>query len=108
MFGGNQNGQEALGTVLSDTQIKSMLEGKKTFVKGLKGKKGSYDAYLIQEGIEDYNYTKDGRKIKGSQYKVKLAIVRTNWYNIARKGNTKIFERSVTLWQQNQLICTQE
>ena len=38
----------------------------------LKGKKGSYDAYLIQEGIEDYNYTKDGRKIKGSQYKVKL------------------------------------
>ena len=37
-----------------------------------KGKKGSYDAYLIQEGIEDYNYTKDGRKIKGSQYKVKL------------------------------------
>lgn len=72
MFGGNQNGQEALGTVLSDTQIKSMLEGKKTFVKGLNGKKGSYDAYLIQEGIEDYNYTKDGRKIKGSQYKVKL------------------------------------
>ena len=103
MFGGNQNGQEALGkcpkcggdvvkgkygaccknkcgmnvgkamgTVLSDTQIKSMLEGKKTFVKGLKGKKGSYDAYLIPEGIEDYSYTKDGREIKGSQYKVKL------------------------------------
>ena len=101
MFGGNQNGQEALGkcpkcggdvvkgkygaycknkcgmnvrkamgTVLSDTQIKSMLEGKKTFVKGLKGKKGSYDAYLIPEGIEDYSYTKDGREIKGSQYKV--------------------------------------
>lgn len=103
MFGGKQNGQEALGkcpkcggdvvkgkygaccknkcgmnvgkamgTVLSDTQIKSMLEGKKTFVKGLKGKKGSYDAYLIPEGIEDYSYTKDGREIKGSQYKVKL------------------------------------
>ena len=35
-----------------------------------------------------------------------IAIVRTNRYNIARKGNTKIFERSVTLWQQNQLICT--
>ena len=103
MFGGKQNGQEALGkcpkcggdvvkgkygaycknkcgmnvgkamgTVLSDTQIKSMLEGKKTFVKGLKGKKGSYDAYLIPEGIEDYSYTKDGREIKGLQYKVKL------------------------------------
>ena len=63
---------KAMGTVLSDTQIKSMLEGKKTFVKGLKGKKGSYDAYLIPEGIEDYSYTKDGKEIKGSQYKVKL------------------------------------
>ena len=64
------NVRKAMGTVLSDTQIKSMLEGKKTFVKGLKGKKGSYDAYLIPEGIEDYSYTKDGREIKGSQYKV--------------------------------------
>jgi signal recognition particle subunit SEC65 len=24
-----------------------------------------------------------------------------------KKGNTKIFERSIILWQQNQLICTQ-
>jgi DNA topoisomerase-3 len=62
----------AMGAVLSDSQIKSMLEGKKTLVKGLKGKKGSYDAYLIPEGIEDYSYTKDGKEIKGSQYKVKL------------------------------------
>ena len=107
MFGGKQNGQEALGkcpkcggdvvkgkygayckskcgmnvgkamgTVLSDTQIKSMLEGKKTFVKGLKGKKGTYDAYLIPEGIEDYSYTKDGKEIKGSQYKVKLEFLK--------------------------------
>lgn len=66
------NVRKAMGTVLSDTQIKSMLEGKKTFVKGLKGKKGSYVAYLIPEGIEDYSYTKDGREIKGLQYKVKL------------------------------------
>ena len=62
----------AMGAVLSDSQIKSMLEGKKTFVKGLKGKKGTYDAYLIPEGIEDYSYTKDGKEIKGSQYKVKM------------------------------------
>ena len=62
----------AMGAVLSDSQIKSMLEGKKTLVKGLKGKKGSYDAYLIPEGIEDYSYTKDGKEIKGSQYKVKM------------------------------------
>ena len=32
---------------------------------------GSYDAYFIPEGIEDYSYTKDGKEIKGSQYKVK-------------------------------------
>ena len=62
----------AMGAVLSDSQIKSMLEGKKTLVKGLKGKKGSYDAYLIPEGIEDYSYMKDGKEIKGSQYKVKM------------------------------------
>ena len=62
----------AMGAVLSDSQIKSMLEGKKTLVKGLKGKKGTYDAYLIPEGIEDYSYTKDGKGIRGSQYKVRL------------------------------------
>lgn len=62
----------AMGAVLSDSQVKSMLEGKKTLVKGLKGKKGSYDAYLIPEGIEDYSYTKDGKEVRGSQYKVRL------------------------------------
>ena len=66
------NVARAMGAMLSDSQIRSMLEGKKTLVKGLKGKKGSYDAYLIPEGIEDYSYTKDGKEIRGSQYKVKL------------------------------------
>ena len=45
----------AMGATFSDTQMKSLLEGKKTLVRGLKGKKGSYDAYLIPEGIEDYS-----------------------------------------------------
>ena len=62
----------AMGTALTDSQVRSMLERKKTLVKGLKGKNGSYDAYLILEGIEDYSYTKDGKEIKGFQYKVKL------------------------------------
>lgn len=66
------NVSRALGVPLSDTQIKSLLEGKKTLVKGLKGKKGNYDAYLIPEGIEDFSYTKDGKEIKGSQYKFKI------------------------------------
>ncbi|MCD7725867.1 MAG: DNA topoisomerase [Clostridiales bacterium] len=62
----------AMGAVLTDAQAKSMLEGKKTFVKGLKGKKGAYDAYLIPEGIEEFSYTKDGKEIRGFQYKVRL------------------------------------
>ena len=66
------NVSRAMGAALTDSQVKSMLEGKKTLVKGLKGKKGSYDAYLTPEGVEDYSYTKDGKEIKGSQYKVKL------------------------------------
>ena len=70
------NVARAMGAMLSDSQIISMLEGKKTLVKGLRGKKGSYDAYLIPEGIEDYSYTKDGKEIKGSQYKVKLEFLK--------------------------------
>ena len=66
------NVSRTMGAALTDSQVKSMLEGKKTLVKGLKGKKGSYDAYLIPEGVEDYSYTKDGKEVKGSQYKVKL------------------------------------
>ena len=62
----------AMGATFSDTQMKSLLEGKKTLVRGLKGKKGSYDAYLIPEGIEDYSYIKDGKEIRGSQYKFKM------------------------------------
>ena len=66
------NVSRAMGAALTDSQVKSMLDGKKTLVKGLKGKKGSYDAYLIPEGIEDYSYNKDGKEVKGTQYKVKL------------------------------------
>ena len=66
------NVKKAMGTALTDAQIKSLLEAKKILVKGLKGKKGSYDAYLIPEGIEDFSYMKDGKEIKGSQYKFKM------------------------------------
>lgn len=66
------NVSRAMGAALTDSQIKSMLAGKKTLVKGLKGKKGGYDAYLIPEGVEEYSYTKDGKENRGFQYKVKL------------------------------------
>ena len=59
---------KALGVTLSDTQVKSLLQGKKILVKGLKGKKGSYDAYLIPESVQEFSYTKDGKEIKGFQY----------------------------------------
>ncbi len=57
---------KALGVTLSDTQVNSLLQGKKILVKGLKGKKGSYDAYLIPESVEEFSYTKDGKEIKDS------------------------------------------
>ena len=63
---------KAFGVTLSDTQVKSLLQGKKILVKGLKGKKGSYDAYLIPESVEEFSYTKDGKEIKGFQYKFKM------------------------------------
>lgn len=65
------NVSRALGVQLSDAQVKSLLAGKKILVKGLKGKR-NYDAYLIPESIEDFSYTKDGKEIKGSQYKFKM------------------------------------
>ena len=68
---------KALGVTLSDSQVKSLLQGKKILVKGLKGKKGSYDAYLIPQNIEEFSYTKDGKKIKGFQYKFKMEFPQT-------------------------------
>lgn len=68
---------KALGVTLSDSQVKSLLQGKKILVKGLKGKKGNYDAYLIPYNIEEFSYTKDGKKIKGFQYKFKMEFPQT-------------------------------
>ena len=69
---------KALGVTLSDSQVKSLLGGKKILVKGLKGKKGSYDAYLMPESIEEFFYTKDGKEIKGFQYKFKMEFPQMN------------------------------
>lgn len=63
----------AMGAVLTEKQVTDLLAGKKILVKGLKGKTGkTYDAYLIPEGIEDFSYQKDGKEIKGSQYKFRM------------------------------------
>jgi len=66
------NVSRAMGAALSDSQVKNLLDGKKTLLKGLNGKKGSYDAYLIPEGVKEYSYTKDGKEVQGFQYQLKL------------------------------------
>ena len=39
----------------------------------LRGKSGKvYDVYLIPEGIEDYSYMKDGKEVRGSQFRFKM------------------------------------
>ena len=38
--------------------------------------KGEYSMQEFMGGIEDYSYTKDGKEIKGSQYKVKLEFAK--------------------------------
>ena len=68
---------KAFWVTLSDSQVRSLLQGKKILVKGLKGKKGSYDAYLIPESVEEFSYTKDGKEIKGFQYKFKMEFPQT-------------------------------
>ena len=61
-----------MSMALTDAQLKSLFEGKKILVEGLKSKAGKiYDAYFIPLSIEGFSYTKDGKEIKGLQYKVK-------------------------------------
>ena len=61
-----------MSMALTDAQLKTFFEGKKILVEGLKSKAGKiYDAYFIPLSIEGFSYTKDGKEIKGLQYKVK-------------------------------------
>ena len=61
-----------MSMALTDAQLKTLFEGKKILVEGLKSKAGKiYDAYFIPLSIEGFSYTKDGKEIKGLQYKVK-------------------------------------
>lgn len=53
------NLSKAFGKTLTDTQLKSILNGKKTLVKGIPKKddnKKTYDAYLTKEGVSSYEY----------------------------------------------------
>lgn len=64
------NVSRIMGVALSDEQVKSLLAGKKTLLKGLTSKAGKkYDAYIIPSGTEEYHYTKDGEEKSGVQFK---------------------------------------
>lgn len=70
-----------MGAVLTDSQVKNMLEGKKILLKGLKSKAGKpYDAYIIPEGVEKYSYTKNGEEKSGVQFKFKMDFPKRNKY----------------------------
>ena len=64
------NVSRIMGVHLSDEQVESLLDGKKTLLKGLTSKAGKkYDAYIIPSGTEEYHYTKDGEEKSGVQFK---------------------------------------
>ena len=64
------NVSRIMGVALSDEQVESLLDGKKTLPKGLTSKVGKkYDAYIIPSGTEEYHYTKDGEEKSGVQFK---------------------------------------
>ena len=64
------NVSRIMGVSLSDEQVESLLNGKKTLLKGLTSKAGKkYDAYIIPSGTEEYHYTKDGEEKSGVQFK---------------------------------------
>lgn len=59
------------GKNLTDEQMRDLLDNKKIYVTGLKKKDGgTYSAYFMPEGIEEYSYTaSDGTEKKGWQFK---------------------------------------
>lgn len=63
------------GKNLTDDQIKALLIGQKIYVTGLKKKEGegTYSAYFIPEGIEEYSYTApSGERKQGWQFKFSI------------------------------------
>ena len=69
------NLKSAMGIVLSEAQLKNLLDGKRILVKGIKKKKGdgTFNAYLTPDGIVDYCYKKqDGTESSGKQFKFKM------------------------------------
>lgn len=62
------------GKKLSEEQVMDLLAGKKIYISGLKkkDKSGTYSAYFIPEGIEEFQYSSAGADKKGYQFKFKM------------------------------------
>ncbi len=62
------------GKKITETQYVSLCSGKKTKISGIPKKegKGTYSAFAIPEGVENFSYEKDGKEIFGKQLKLKM------------------------------------
>ncbi len=66
---------KAMGKDLTESQITSILAGKKTLIKGLTSQKGKYDAYLTLAGTQEFSYQKqDGTYAKGYGFKFDISF----------------------------------
>lgn len=54
--------------------IENMVKELVRVFGGVSEEKGSYDAYLIPEGVKEYSYTKDGKEVRGSPVSVETGI----------------------------------
>ncbi len=68
-----------MGVVLTEEQVKELLEGKKVLLKRLKSKAGKeYDAFVVPDGIEEFSYQKDEEEKRGVQFKVVMEFPKKN------------------------------
>lgn len=69
---------KAMGKILTAAQVRSLLAGKKTMVRGIESKKKpgtTYDAYLKMTGTEDFSYKKsDGTTATGTGLKFEISF----------------------------------
>lgn len=69
----------AFGKKLSESQIISLIEGKKTLIKGISKKVGgTYSAYAVPSGVEPYRYEKDGQNAEGFRLKLEMEFPKTH------------------------------
>ena len=66
----------AFGKKLTEKQFVSLCSGKKTKITGIKKKsgEGTFDAYAIPDGIEDFQYESNGKSVTGKRLKLTMSF----------------------------------